>query len=614
MWSLRRASLPLRSRGFDVGPSRTGCVKLMLTTCIEEDEAGIYESPQLTCSRLLSMKTLYHTGHSSLQYFLSRSELSSLAGRSNNEENDLVDAVSEPEISTEQRHDNDGNDDELFRDPSDEEEDVKEPQNELGLSKSQNKKLSRRRSPKSELFKAIVNDPGLSVHCALGKWIEEGKKLNREEISLAMNDFRKLKMYGTALKVSEWLETNTKQDDFIEKDYASRLDLIARVRGLNKAKQYIESIPESFRGNAIYECLLANCVRQNHMKVAEEIFNKMKSLELPLTPFSCNKMLILYKRNDKRKIGDVLSLMEKENVRPSLRIYKILIDSKGQTNDIEGMEKIVERMKGEGIEPNSIVQRLLARNYVSAGLKEKAEAVLKKMEEENVKEKRSVYQSLLTEYANLGNADEVGRIWKVCESKAQVAECLVAIEAWGKLKKIEEAEAIFEMMVNKWEKLTSRHYVPLLKVYASHKMVTKGKDLVKRMIESGCEMGPFTLNSVVDLYVEAGEVEEAASILEKAIQKKQMKPMHSSLRAIMDEYARRGDIHNSEKWFIRMRQGGCTLSGFQALIQAYINAKLPAYGIRERMKADNIFPYKALGNQLAQVDAFRNTPVSVLLD
>ena len=111
-------------------------------------------------------------------------------------------------------------------------------------------------------------------------------------------------------------------------------------------------------------------------------------------------------------------------------------------------------------------------------------------------------------------------------------------------------------------------------------------------------------------------MEKADSILQKANQQNQMRPMFSSYMAIMDQYAKRGDVHNSEKMLHRMQQNGYMgrIRQFQALIQAYINAKVPAYGIRERMKADNIFPNKAVAGQLAQVDAFRRTAVSDLLD
>ncbi|KAI4353476.1 hypothetical protein L6164_002424 [Bauhinia variegata] len=57
----------------------------------------------------------------------------------------------------------------------------------------------------SELFKAILNFPNLSVHNILDKWVEEGKELERPEISLTLFNLRKHQMYGRALQLDlQW--------------------------------------------------------------------------------------------------------------------------------------------------------------------------------------------------------------------------------------------------------------------------------------------------------------------------------------------------------------------------------------------------------------------------
>ncbi|TKY53764.1 Pentatricopeptide repeat-containing protein mitochondrial [Spatholobus suberectus] len=612
MWALRRASLRLsRSQGHNAGATCASRVKLLPTTCVE-NEAGIPLSYQITYGRFLSADAFCRTGRASLKFAVSRQELSSQAGASSTKEDDdddLEGGLSELEIH--------GSNDESDADLSDGDEDGGKPHDELELSDAEidpTKKRPQGRQTQSELFKAILNAPGLSVHSALDKWVEEGKELSRKEISLAVRNLRRRKMYGRALQLFQWLESNKKLE-FVESDYASQLDLIAKLRGLPKAEKYIESVPESFRGELLYRTLLANCASQNNLSATEKIFNKMKDLDFPLTAFACNQLLLLYKKVDKKKISDVLLLMEKENVKPSAFTYRILIDTKGQSNDIDGMEQIVETMKAEDIEPDIQLQAVLVRHYTSAGLKEKAEAILKEIEGENLKENQWVCATLLRLYANLGEADEVERIWKVCESKPRIDDCLAAVEAWGKLKKIEEAEAVFEMMSKKW-KLSAKNYSVLLKIYANNKMLKKGKDLIKRMADSGCKIGPLTWDALVKLYIQAGEVEKADSVLQKAIQQNRVQPMFTTYMAILDQYAKRGDIHNSEKIFHRMRKAGYTsrISQFQVLIQAYINAKVPAYGIRERLKADNLFPNKTLANQLALVDAFRKNAVSDLLD
>ncbi|XP_050228727.1 pentatricopeptide repeat-containing protein At1g80270, mitochondrial-like [Mercurialis annua] len=617
MWALRRASNPFKFRVLSLGASRVCCSNPEPISGCSERNSAVFESLQAACERCRS----YHTSNVCPSLYVARRSLSSQAGAESSEsDDDLQDGFSELEApAVEESNSAGANEEELVSEPElDEDVDDNEPSHALEMLDNEADlvgKTTMRKRVSSELFKTIISSQSVPLNTILDKWVEEGNALGRSELSTTMLNLRKRRMYGRALQLSEWLEAN-KQLDFGERDYASRLDLIAKVRGLHKAETYIEKIPQSFRGEVIYRTLLANCVSANNVKKAEEVFNKMKDLEFPITTFACNQLLLLYKRLDKKKIADVLLLMEKENVKPSIFTYKILIDTKGQSNDLAGMDQIVETMKAEGIEPDINIQAILAKHYVTGGLKEKAEAILKEMEGGNLKEHRWSCRLLLPLYAALGNDDEVGRIWKICESNPRLEECTAAIEAWGKLKKIDEAEAVFDKMLATWKKLSSKHYSALLKVYAAHKMLAKGKDLVKKMADSGCRIGPLTWDALVRLYVEAGEVEKADSLLNKAAQQNQLKPMFSSYLAIMEQYAKRGDVHNAEKMFHRMRQAGyvARLRQFQVLVQTYISAKVPAYGIRERMKADNIFPNKGLAAQLAQVDAFRKTAVSDLLD
>ncbi|KAL5067077.1 hypothetical protein RYX36_017964 [Vicia faba] len=621
MLGLRRTSirLSLRNQALNnnVGTSR---VKLIPNTLVEYEDA-VPDSHQIIHARFLSKgQTFYRTGNAFQQFTLSRRELSSQADASSKKDEDEDGDDDDDDMEVEDQLtelDADGDGVESETDLADGEEDGGKPQDELELSDTESdppEKKSKSGKSRSELFKAVVNVSGLSVESALDKWVAKGKELSRKEISLALLNLRKRKMYGKALQVLDWLESNKKLE-FTDREYASKLDLIAKLRGLPNAEKYIENVPKSFRGELLYRTLLSNCASLNNFKKTEEIFNKMRELDFPITPFACNQLLLIYKRIDKKKIADVLLMMEKENVKPSPFTYRILIDVKGLSNDIDGMDQIVETMKAEGVELDHQTQATLARHYASAGLTQKSEAILKEIEGENLKENMWVCPTLIRLYAILGRPDEVERIWKACESKPRVEDCLAAVDAWGRLKKIEEAEAVFEMMSNKW-KLSAKNYSVLLNIYTRNKMLIKGKGLIKKMGDSGCVIGPITWDALVSLYVQAGEVEKADSVLQKAVQQKRMKPLFTTYMTVMEQYAKRGDVHNTEKIFYRLRQAGyiSRITPFHFLAQAYKNAKLPAYGIRERMKADNLFPNRALADQLAQVNPFRKTPVSDLLD
>lgn len=161
-------------------------------------------------------------------------------------------------------------------------------------------------------------------------------------------------------QLSEWLEKND-QYEFVERDYASWLDLIAKVSGLATAEAYIGKIPESF----YIGTLLANSIRGNSASKAEEVFNQMRDLGFPVTSFACNQLLLLYKWINTKKIGDVLLLMEKEEVKATLFTYRILIDAQGWCNDLQG------------IEVDIIIHAVMAKHYVAGSKKDKAEALLR---------------------------------------------------------------------------------------------------------------------------------------------------------------------------------------------------------------------------------------------
>ncbi|KAJ0264167.1 Pentatricopeptide repeat-containing protein [Hirschfeldia incana] len=487
-------------------------------------------------------------------------------------------------------------------------DDVLETEVELS-SKGQAKKTRAR----CELYDSIVAYK--SVKHVLQQWVKEGKDLSQTEVSLAVHNLRKRRSYAMCLQLWEWLRANT-QFEFTEANYASQLDLVAKVHSLQKAEAFLNDIPESFRGEVVYRTLLANCVLKLHVKRAEDLFNKMRELKFPTSVFACNQLLLLYSKHDRKKIPDVLLLMEKENIKPTRGTYQFLINSKGLSGDIDGMDKLVETMKEEGNVLAPEIQAMLARHYLRAGLKERAEEVMKEIEGEGLNQTPWVCRSLLPLYADVGDKESVRRLSRFVEQTLRYDNCIAAIKAWGKLKEFEEAESVFDKLVEKYKLVPMLPYFSLMEIYTENKMLTKGKNLVKRVASAGVKIGPSTWHALVKLYIKAGEVGKAEMILNKATKDNKMRPLFISYMAILEEYAKRGDVHNAEKVFLRMKRAGyaAQLMQYENVLLAYSNAKAPAYGMSERMKVDNVFPNKSLAAKLAQVDPFRKSPVSVLLD
>jgi pentatricopeptide repeat protein len=541
-----------------------------------------------------------------------RSFSSQAGANSGDKDDDLEDGFSELEVPPEA----DKKEVESTSEESSDEDAVDEIDS-LGVdADAKPEKETVKRVSQSPLLKVLLEAPRNDVAASLKKWVDAGNTFDRSDVFYVILNLRKRRFYAKALQLLEWLE-ESKQIDLVERDYASRLDLMAKVHGVYRAEKYIDNIPASLRGEVVYRTLLANCVVEVNVKKAEEVFNKMKDLGFPVTVFAINQLLLLYKRVDKKKIADVLAMMEKENVKPSLFTYKLLVDTKGASRDFEGMEKVVESMQADGIEPDILLQATLAKHYIFGGHRDKAEPILELMEGDDIKANRNACQVVLPLYGFLGKKDDVERIWQVCEANPRLDECLSAIDAFGRLGDVEKAEKVFEDLFVKWKSLSSKFYNALIRVYANQNLLDKGKELLKRMEENGVKIGVSTLDSLVKLYVDAGEVEKAESVLYKLSQKNRMKPQYSSYLMLLDSYSKKGDVHNSEKVFNKLRQMGYSgrIRQYQLLLHAYLHAKAAPYGFRERMKADNIFPNSVMATLLAATDPFnQKKTISDMLD
>uniref|UniRef100_A0A1J3CV75 Pentatricopeptide repeat-containing protein, mitochondrial n=1 Tax=Noccaea caerulescens TaxID=107243 RepID=A0A1J3CV75_NOCCA len=598
-----------RSRRINLAPSSFGAVS-KLEIPIGDDKEIVFKSSGLIYSESQGFSIRRYSSRDVFLRFIGINQLSSTADKVNDEEKEeeLSEAdeslpVSEivPEDDSLLESEVGGSD----VDASDDDVEIEPERSNVGKT--------RKKRAHSQLYESIVTYK--SVKHVLELWVKQGKDLSQAEVSLAIHNLRKRRSYAMSLQLWEWLRANT-EFEFTEANYASQLDLVAKVHGLQKAENFLKDIPESFRGEVVYRSLLANCVLKLHVKKAEDLFNKMRELKFPASVFACNQLLLLYSKHDRKKIADVLLLMEKENIKPTRGTYQALINSKGLAGDITGMDKIVETMKEEGIEMDPEIQATLARYYIRAGVKERAEEVMKEMEGKGLKQTPWVCRLLLPLYADIGDTENVRRLSKFAEETLRYDNCIAAIKAWGKLKKTEEAEAVFDRLVEKYKIVPMLPYFALMEIYTENKMLAKGKNLVKRVASAGVKIGPEIWHSLVRLYIKAGEVGKAEMILNKATKDKGTRPMFTSHMVILEEYSRRGDVRKAEQVFLRMKRDGyaAQLMQYEALLLAYLNAKTPAYGMRERMKADNVFPNWTLGAKLAQADPFRKTPVSVLLD
>eukprot|EP00252_Welwitschia_mirabilis_P014848 TRINITY_DN32892_c0_g1_i1.p1 TRINITY_DN32892_c0_g1~~TRINITY_DN32892_c0_g1_i1.p1 ORF type:complete len:628 (-),score=147.77 TRINITY_DN32892_c0_g1_i1:209-2092(-) len=486
------------------------------------------------------------------------------------------------------------------------------PLSEDGISEGEADKADEGRDSSEEvkqktkpLLEILLKSKNAELVASLDRWLDEGNVLNRKEAFGILGRLRRRGRYVKALKVSDWmLEKKILEAD--EDYYATYLNFTCKVSGIKRAQKYFDHIPSEFRGYRMYRILLANCSSKKHVKKAEEVFHKMKELGFPLEIFDYNQLLFLYKRFDRKKMGQLLSNMEAEGIKPDKVTYRNLIAVKGSTRDITGMEEIIEIMKSEGHEVDGKIQTLLAKHYIQSAMTDKAELAVKEAEKHIENDKRLIGE-IVEIYGMLGKTEDVERLSKDMEDITDNGLRLWAyssqITAWGKLGDVDKAEQLFEKTLSSG-KATLSHYNALLSVYADRGFVLKSKELVKKMTEDGLQVAPTTLDALVRLYVNAGELEKADSVFSKICSRKGYRPFYVTKLFLLRSFAKKGEIAKSEKYFRKLKDAGFLrkFALYESLLQAYVNAGMPAYGFKERMIGDNVVATRCIKDLLLKLE------------
>lgn len=152
-------------------------------------------SPEASCgTRILSRYYSYWHSRPTLNR-----HYSSVAGTksSGEEDDDLMDGFSELEDATTDNIQEKSVEDETVDDIVSEPELSEDEENDTNVPK----KTQQAKRASSVLFKVIMDSPVGPVPKALDRWLEKGDNISRSDVSVAMIEFRKRRMYDKALQV-----------------------------------------------------------------------------------------------------------------------------------------------------------------------------------------------------------------------------------------------------------------------------------------------------------------------------------------------------------------------------------------------------------------------------
>ncbi|KAL4395455.1 hypothetical protein AHAS_Ahas02G0253700 [Arachis hypogaea] len=300
-----------------------------------------------------------------------------------------------------------------------------------------------------------VRDQTHPVVTILEQWVQDGQTLSYDKLLFVIKQLRSRKRYKDALEVSFWMSEKGYSEPR-SGDFSIRLDLIAKVKGIEEAESYFDSIPTDLRAAECYSSLL-NCYAQvRDVDKAERIMLQMKHLGFARSTMARNPLLNLYYQTQNYdKVENLLLEMKEEGIKFDRFTFATLINTYAAKSDIEGIDKHLAQLEDDSSYSQHAdwwsVYAVAANSYGKLGLHDKAFNALKKSEERASSTIwKEAFPYLMTQYATIGKKEEVMRLWNIYKMDGKLLKSdyySAVINSFLKLDDIELAKIIFD----EWE-------------------------------------------------------------------------------------------------------------------------------------------------------------------
>lgn len=452
----------------------------------------------------------------------------------------------------------------------------------------------RKSPPINSLYLRIsqAGNPRVPIIRVLDQWLEEGRHVQQSELLIIIKQLRKYRRYSHALQISEWI-SDQRNYDLSPGDIAIRLDLISKVRGLEEAEKYFDTIPNTSRVYQVYGALL-NCYAGNKsLDKAEATLQKMRELGLLKTSLSYNVMLSLYSRmGETEKLHFLLQEMEEKGIEWDKFTFSIRLNAYAAISDLEGIERVLVKMEADPvitIDWNAYVAA--ANGYLKAGLHEKTFEILKKAEQLVSSSARKVaYEIFLTLYTAIHKKDEVYRIWNSYKNmeKFYNSGYLCMISSLLKLDDIDGAEKILEEWESGNKFFDIRVPNVMITAYCKKGLFEKAEAYINRLIECGKETNSSTWGRLATGYHEHGQMEKAVETMKKTILASQpgWKLNRLTLAACLDYLKGKGEVEVAEEILRLLKKHSLFSTGIHERLLNYIHNENPDSGALHNMLAD----------------------------
>ncbi|XVF55943.1 hypothetical protein PTKIN_Ptkin06aG0076100 [Pterospermum kingtungense] len=429
-----------------------------------------------------------------------------------------------------------------------------------------------------ELFRRISPLGNQTIVPVLDQWVEEGNPVKKNILRSYIKQLRSYKRYAQALEISVWM-SDKRYFPLTSSDVAIRLDLIAKLRGIEHAENYFNSLSKQVKGLEVYSSLLNCYTRIRSVEKAEAILQRMRNLGFDRSTLIFNNLLRLYyKIGNYMKMDSLMYEMKEKGIACNTTTYCTFLSAYGAQCNVDGIDKVLQMAESDSnLDLQCSLYTIAADAYIKAGHFEKASLMLKKSEE-LLGGRGIAYDHLLTHYTSLGKKEEVLRIWELYKKRMKVHNkgYTAMITSLLKFDDIETAEKIFD----EWESQTPQTLsydirIPnfMLGVYSRKGLLEKFETLVNRIILKGKKPNFMSWYYFAMALLRENRMEEAVEAMTEAILKLNSgswwKPCEESLAACLKCLKGEGDTDKGEK-FIK-------LLGDRDIISSDVQVKLLSY-------------------------------------
>ncbi|KAK4801642.1 hypothetical protein SAY86_022129 [Trapa natans] len=256
--------------------------------------------------------------------------------------------------------------------------------------------------------------PKRSVTNVLEKWAAEGNRIPASELRQISKELSRHQRFKHALEVSEWMVTH-KEYDLLENDYILRIELMAKVFGVDASERYFESLPTTEKTSETYTSLLHCYAGAKLIDRAENLFERMMDSGLSFGALAYNEMMTMYMSVGLvEKVPLVVGELKRQSVVPDIFTYNLWISSCAATLNMDEVRRILDEMGHDSSSKEEWERyRSLANVYITSGqLLTSEHGGLVEVDKRVTQREWITYDFLIILYASMGNKEKIDRIWR----------------------------------------------------------------------------------------------------------------------------------------------------------------------------------------------------------